>query len=283
MLVAACLACLLGPAPARALTPAEAQSLPVGDLARRVLGEVGRTVIAVDRPVLTRECGGPICPPVDPTIVARSDPPPPPLTNGMTFYQRPVPALGGLQPVWLCDTTAIDVFYRDAGDVGEIRLRHRYGLSSPPHRRTSPHGERDLAEESVACAKTTRIEDFFHAGDDSSAYKVSLASLLLAELASKPQPLPFPLVCHVMAGKSPNCSKAEDARAVAARLDIRQFFAVEQSPCAAVEDAGRRREETTCYRITMKAWNEQFMVEMNDSIEDPRIVRIVYDKGMSVY
>lgn len=106
----------------------QAQSLPVAELAHLVLGKVGSSVVAVDRPQWPLNCrGGGLCPFDVNEEEARG---PAPLTEGMTFYQRPEPARGGLQWTGLCSSTAIRVIYDSKGTPGTLTLTQRFGLSN---------------------------------------------------------------------------------------------------------------------------------------------------------
>lgn len=109
-------ALLLAAAPA--ITPQEAQSLPVADLAQRVLGEVAALVVDVERPKWP-VCIG-LCPSPDPRPEG-----PPPLTS-LTFYtQASATTEGG----WLgtCRATSIEVSFDRGGKVNRLVQRNTVG------------------------------------------------------------------------------------------------------------------------------------------------------------
>lgn len=103
---------------ASALTPQEAQTLPVAELAQRILGATGVTIVDVDRPKWL-VCVG-MCPPAEPHPEG-----PPPLTS-LTFYTR---ASASSEAGWLglCRATAVDVSFDKEGTVTRFNQRATVG------------------------------------------------------------------------------------------------------------------------------------------------------------
>lgn len=109
-------ALLLATAPT--LTPQEAQTLPVPELAARVLGAAGAIVVDVERPHF------PVCVGLCPPLLPHSDSPPP-LTS-LTLYTR---ASASSEADWLglCRATAIEVNFDKSGIVTSLDQRTTVG------------------------------------------------------------------------------------------------------------------------------------------------------------
>lgn len=106
------------PTPTLALLPQEAQTLPLVELAHRVLGATGAIVIDAERPHWP-VCTG-MCPPAQPHADG-----PPPLTS-LTFYTR---ASASNEAGWfgLCRATAVDVSFDKEGTVTSLNQRTTVG------------------------------------------------------------------------------------------------------------------------------------------------------------
>ena len=133
---------------AHALTPVEAQTLSIAELAKRVLGEAGSDMLDVDRPDW-----GPAPP-------NRFQPP----LNRLTFYGRAETA--GFFDNPICRATVVTLDFDQNGDVTGFQTETRYGLEGPID---PPQGSWSYDNTVQACAVVASTRSYFAAPNASAA------------------------------------------------------------------------------------------------------------------
>jgi hypothetical protein len=265
--------------PAGAITPEQAQTLPVGELARLVLGEAGALVVDVDRPKWPA-CDIMCSPPTE-----EQSRRPPPLGLGLTFYLSPTAASGMLdQWTGLCSVAMVGVSFDEQGRVTGIGQGRRWGVPNGLHRVGSKNPVKDfrarLASETEKCRSAADPRAFFVADAyETSAYRVVIAAKLFAEAAAKGGPLPFRLKCRSFADE---CGK-HSAETVASRFrpeHIRMAMQVDCSkPDLSLQSIGPRG----CYDVTLDTPGESLLLEVADGYSKLRIERVEYQHSTVVY
>lgn len=264
-------------APAQAITPEQAQTLPVAELARIVLGEAGVVAVDVDRPKwLTCEI---LCPPL--TEEQRKQPPP--LQLGLTFYTRMVSVRRSNEWRGLCSYDLISVAYDGSGKPSGIGKSSRWGAPHGMKRASVPTAENSEAPteaESEKCAAGTDPRTFF-AFDDvlgNGPYRVMVAAELFAEAAERDSPLPFRFECTSEYGKC----EGEGAREVAEKFRSANIASVEQVDCAEPHGKLSSFAPDACYTVQLKGEAESLFLELTGAFFEPRIRRIEYNR-VTVY
>jgi hypothetical protein len=179
--------------PAGAVTPRQVRELPLGELAKLVLGEAGAVVMDVDRPeqqTCMFGCG---------SLTEEQRAQAPLLGNVLTFYTRPFPG-GSLEWKGLCEVQLIGVHLDESGTVAGIRTDKRWGV---PHRMErasadlSPETSKArFAAEAEKCRTGPDVRTFFTADQGyDTAYRAAVAAQLLAEAAGGRSSLPFRFKC----------------------------------------------------------------------------------------
>ena len=248
--------------PCPAQTAQEAQSLPLPQLARLVLGEVGLTIIDVDRPSWLNHCGGPLCPPLSLEELRRRGPAP--LTEqGLTFYQRPVPTPGGLQWTGLCSSTAIHVFYEGKSRPGRVEVSKRFGFPESAKSVAAAGGpsRRDhFEEEAKACGAINSVQDFFYSDDETAAYRAALVSRLVARAVQSRKPLPFAFTCRVF---SEPCSGTKE---ITEHFRLQDIHGVSAQNCSTKPETGK--PAPSCYEISLGLGRtvDVSLVEQNEEV-----------------
>jgi hypothetical protein len=265
-------------APAAAITPEEAQSLPLAELARRVLGEAGGTIVEVDRP------RWPTCDIMCPPLTEEQSRRAPPLSHGLRFYQRPYAASLALNN-WtgLCGTTVVFVHYDESGEVTSFATGQRWGVPNGMERvtRTVPASDfmARFAEESAKC-QGADVRKFFTADDDSSALRVAIAAQLFAEAARRGGRLPFKLVCRSAYG---GCPPGGEAETVAEAFRPSRIAQLSQVDCDRPDEALTRFGPDGCYELTLDRPGESILVEVADAYSELKLKRVEYALAMVVY
>lgn len=266
----AALAAVFG-SPASAVTPEQAQSLPVSELARLVLGEAGALMVDVDRPTWPTTCRMVACPHY--TEEQRRQPPP--LSFGLTFYQRPF-AVSDIADRWtgMCGVVIVDVRFDDRGAVAGFDTRVSWGA---PHGIERVPAERKdhstrLAAANEKCRAAGDPRGFFVSDVDGSAYRVAIAARLFAEAAGRGTPLPFRFKCASYQGEC----EGGGAEAVAARFRPSNIAQARQVDCASPHLFLTSIGQAGCYRVMFKELGESLLVEVADAWSDLRIVRVEY-------
>lgn len=264
--------------PAAAITPEEAQTLPVAELARRVLGEAAANVIDVDRPKWpTCDIG---CPPL--TEDQRSQAPP--LHLGILFYQRPRAALNALYE-WtgLCATGLIFVGYDSNGRVSDLGTGERWGVPRGMRRIAHSTKPGELAErrasESARC-EGSDLRDYFAADNDVSALRIAVAAHLFAEAARRPGPLPFELSCRLEYG---DCAGRTAIDAVARAFRPTRISQVRQVNCANPNRLLSQAGPDGCYSVDLDSAGESLVVEIADAYSELKLRRVEYSRSDVVY
>jgi hypothetical protein len=275
---AGALALTLGSA-AGGVTPKQAQTLPVAELARLVLGEAGALVVDVDRPKW------PTCEIMCPPLTEEQLKQPPPLRLGLTFYLRPFAASGMLNK-WtgLCGVSHVFVSYGEHDELTGIGTGQRWGVPHGMERVTATAASQDfttrLAAETEKCRTGADSRAFFVAdGYDTSAYRVVIAAQLFAEAARRNAPLPFKFACKSYLGR------CEDggAETVAARFRPANISQVWQVDCAEPHHSLSSNGPNGCYDVMLKGEGENLLVEVADAHSQLKIKRVEYSHGMVVY
>jgi hypothetical protein len=263
--------------PAQAITPEQAQTLPVDELARIVLGEAGVVAVDVDRPKwLTCR----ICPPL--TEEQRKQPPP--LHLGLTFYTRIVSFPRSNEWRGLCSYDLISVAYDGSGKPSGIGKSSRWGAPHGMKRASVPTAENSeaLAEaESEKCAAGTDPRTFF-AFDDvlgNGPYRVLVAAELFAEAARRDSPLPFKFECTSEFGKC----EGEGPKELAERFRSANIASIEQVDCAEPHGKLSSFSSDACYAVQLKDDAESLFLELTGAFFEPLIKRIEYNRVTVVY
>jgi hypothetical protein len=277
-----CFLSLLGlAAPAAALTPEEAQTLPVPELAAKVLGEAGATVIDVDRP------RWPVCEGFCPTEDEGPRTQAPPLSLGLTFYQRPIAATGG-QNEWtgLCAVGIVGVQYDSEGKVQSFGSGIRYGVRGSMQRRASNPADfmKLQSADNAACAANADVRSYFIADDDVAAFRAALAFRMIADASRSPAPLPFALKCRSEIIRE--CNGQARSKSFLERLDVSAIASVFGVDCKDADSPLQRVAPDGCYEIGLRApmgQSESLILEVADAYAEMRIVRLEYRQGRVVY
>jgi hypothetical protein len=256
-------------APASAITPEQAQTLPVAELAKLVLGEAGALVVDVDRPKWhVCEFG---CEPLSQEQLKRA----PPLDR-LTFYTRP--ARGWSSERWsgLCEVDVIAVDFGKGAKVAGIKIHRRWTSPTGMQRAKKDVTEPDLPPGNDECSSVADARSFFEADDPVglTAFRVLVAAQLYDEAVERGTPLPFKFKCKSDYWECEN----KPAKAVAIRFSPVHISKAEQVDCA-----DRRRkissvEAGACYTVDLQL-GESLFVEVADALSDLRIKRVEYSHG----
>ena len=268
-------------APAGAVTPEQAQTLPVGELARLVLGEAGALAIDVDRPKW------PVCEMMCPTpaLTAEQLKQPPPLSAGLTFYLSPF-AASAMTDQWqgLCGVPMVGVSFDEQGQVTGIGAGQRWGV---PHgmartgadRRMTDFGSR-LAAATAECRNGADVRSFFSADNDTSALRAVIAAHLLGEAARDPARRTFKLVCQSYMSR---CEGAQGVEEVAAAIAPARIIQVYQVDCAHPNAMTLSLGPGGCYHLSLASPGEWAVVEVADAYSTLRLERVEYHLNHVVY
>lgn len=265
-------ALLVSAGPLSAITPQQAQSLPVAELARLVLGEAGALFVDVDRPTVP-PCGN-VCLPL--TDEERRVPP---LWLGMTFYQRSTAVSWRWPEVWtgLCTTPLVAVRFDGSGRVSGLSQEVRYGVPHGISRHSPVPSDRGVWEARQRDAETacqTRASPralLFVADESLSAHRAMVALHLFAEAARRPGPLPFRFQCWT---QLVDCATSELQRAhLAATLGPERVARVSQVDCNEPNHLLRSFGWTACYTIDLDEAGASVFVEVDEEGAGEIIIR----------
>jgi hypothetical protein len=256
-------------APASAITPEQAQTLPVAELAKLVLGEAGALVVDVDRPEWhTCEFS---CAPLTEEQLKR----PPPLQS-LTFYTRP--AAGWSSAKWrgLCRVDAIRVSFDGQGAVAGFDIRRRWTSPSGMQRAKADIMEAELPAENDKCRSGGDARTFFEADDmiGLTAFRVLVAARLYREAVERGVPLPFKFKCK----SDLWACEDEPAKAVAMRFWPIHISKVEQVDCADRRRRVSSTEAAACYTVALEL-GERLFLEVADAMTELRIKRLEYSRS----
>lgn len=264
-------------APAQAITPEQAQTLPVAELAKIVLGEAGVLAVDVDRPQWP-SC--PICPPM--TEEERKQTPP--LHLGLTFYTRIVSVPRSNEWRGLCGYDLISIAYDGSGKPSRIGKSPRWGAPHGMKRASTKVSLEDFEAftkvESEKCATGIDPRTFF-AFDDALAngpYRVMVAAEFFAEAAGRDSPLPFKFECTSEHGKCED----EGPKEVAERFRSANIASIAQVDCAEPDLKLSSFSSDACYTVQLKDDAERLFLELTGPFFEPRIKRIEYSR-VTVY
>lgn len=273
--------------PAGAITPEQAQTLPLDELARIVLGEAGANVVDVDRPKWPT-CGLPLmCSP-------ETDPPPgraPPLSLGLIFYQRPY-AVTLDREGWtgLCGTDMIHVAYDGDGRLARIVTGRAWGVPHAMKRvrpaAPQPDSETRVAAANAECQGGVEPRSYFTADNDESASRVAIAAQLLAEAALSRAPPAFKLKCDTYLPVEP-CQGREALELVASAIAPARITQVYQVDCASPHKTTLSFGPGGCYHLELDARRASVgasaLIEVEDSYSVLKLKRVEYSLSQVVY
>jgi hypothetical protein len=228
-------------APAHALTPQEAQTLPLAELARRALGDVGAQMVLVERS--RPSCGGSACP-------AEVTPGTPQWPTSLTFHARPLPA-GTAGPDTLCMSQTLFVLYDEEGAVrgpvisGSTFKAVRAAVDDRPGERAIEKMERAMRGQEQLCAGLSPA-DFFSAHDGEAARTALLAVRAIAAALANGDPRHIVANCTAPLVPGGGCRTA--ARSA---LDVQRISGVEEWPC--VWPAFKGLTGVKCYQIVLNS------------------------------
>lgn len=258
--------------PAGAVTPEQAQSLPVAELARMVLGEAGALAVDVDRPKW------PLCDIMCPTPTAEQLKQPPPLSAGLTFYLSPF-AASTMSGGWrgLCGVVVVGVSYDGQGEVTGIGTGYRWGVPRGMARteadeRPTGFGAR-LAAATAECRDGANVRSFFTADNDNSAVRAVVAAHLLGEAARDPARRTFKLSCRIYTSR---CEGAEGVEQVAAAIAPDRITQVFQVDCARPDEMTLSFGPDGCYELSLASPGESALVEVADTYSTLKLKRVEY-------
>lgn len=262
------------------VTPEQAQTMPVAELARAVLGPAGAAVVRVKRPVWP-ECGW-MCPPTTPAETEQRKRAPP-LTPGIAFYQRPVAASpAGSDWTGLCTSAVIHVGFDEANQVTGVRMSNWYGVPDGMVR-TSGNLDRDFAAAQNArdrkCAAWSTDKGFY-ADSEESAHRAAAAVTLFREVAPRARALGIKVRCGMLAG---DCTRKDQIVGVAALLSPARFGQVQQVRCADWCPAPVPATPDGCYSVYLTNDGESVLLQVADAHTKLRLVRVEYNQAQVVY
>lgn len=239
------------------ITPDEAQSLPVQELARRVLGDLGSAiVIDVDRP-----SWGPRPMPVAPV----SWPPPgPPKIEQLIFYGRP--HVTGSQ-FGLCGADVITVNYEEH-NVPRVLAQERYGVEYPLEKWPSTWS---YDQSDRVCKAARDVKQYFPAPDGESAYEIARQFSFIAR-AARSGTLPFRVACTGLVEACKTRSKK-----LLASLSTQEIADAKEINCP----SGTRRYGT-CFELKVCGPNNIYNHDCDGSYRNITIVGSDYLKSLSI-
>ena len=211
-------------AAAPALTAQEAQTLPVREIAQRVLGAAGALVIDVERPRWP-SCVG-LCPP------QRSTPEGPPPVKTLTLYTR---ASATTEAGWLglCRATAIDVSFDENGAITGLQQSTTVGwLGELTRERTgsatagASASSIQYAEFEARCGALATTRSFVRAFGALDGERALIAVALIHNSMATGGPIR--VTCTIdLIGRQP-CGTASDLRALADDVTVAKISGIEQ-------------------------------------------------------
>ena len=275
------LAGVLAQATAPALTPEQAQTMPTAQLARVVLGEAGATVVRVERPIW-HDCAG-FCPTLTEEEVERRKGPPP-LSDGLLFFQRPTAVLSA-QSSWsgLCSSTVIGVGYDEDGKVTGVRTDERYGV---PERMTPPDAEAasDYGARREAlnrgCAERWSTEGGFLADGENTAYRAAAATALFERQAPRARQHGIQVKCLSSGGI---CGTPEQNEEIAALIAPARISMARQVSCTGDHKPVVLVGPDACYHLDLAQPGESAFLEIADAYGDIKLRRVEYSQLQMVY
>ena len=158
------LAVLLASAnPVEALNLKEAQTLPLPQLARLVLGDVGAMMVDVDRP-----------------------------PNKLTFYQRPTPSEVSFGS-WtgMCQSMVVEPHYDQHWILTRFSTSYRYSAPFGMRKKSSSDSAKSSTKTGVACQQAKDSRYFFEASEPLSAFRALAGLQMFEDAAQERNPLPF--------------------------------------------------------------------------------------------
>lgn len=209
-------------ASAPVLTAQEAQTLPVAEIAARVLGAAGAVVVDVERPTWPT-CYG-LCPPPTPKPEG-----PPPLAH-LVFYTR---ATASAWAGWagLCAASRIEVTFDPAGQVTAVEQVGTIGSAGalvPLPDATAAVATQDAAMQ-VRCRSLATTAAFFRAPDRLAAWRAAIAIELVHAAMLRPGGLKVGCKSYDI-GITQDCGSPEQLADFAERVTIAHVGDVDPDP-----------------------------------------------------
>lgn len=274
----------LPPFPAAALTAEEARDLPLPDLARVVLGDLGATIVRIDRPAWPR-CGGmcPIPTPEEAERTKRGDPAPP--RYGMAFYQRPEAIDTADDWSGACLSIVINVDFDDTGHVKAFRSSTVYGFvdedARVPVAPVSKGPGVFLAvreQRNRACATRWSIARHFHADSLTTAAHVAMAARQLALHGANSQGGTITVSCSFLWSQNNRCTPEQ----IAELASPFTFGYAREAPCP-VRPRPARRGVRLCYDVSLDRDGESLFIETTPEAGGIRLTGASYTQARVVY
>jgi hypothetical protein len=207
------------------LTLREAQTLPVDELAHRILGAAGSLVYDLDRPDW-----GP-CPILVGRCRLKWPPDAPPPLDQLVFYGRAFAT--GFKG--LCRSNLIVVELGDSGSITNLSSVTRYGMES-----TIQTVRKQKSAE--VCANSNDVRFYFEAVDALSAFNGIRFVSEIMRASSLNTKVPYKIKCTFSRG--PRCV---NTRSILQELDVREIAKFEAVDCAT-----EIPNFPDCYKITFQ-------------------------------
>ena len=239
---------LLALAAAVALTPAEAQTLPVAELARRVLGAAGTLVVDVARPSWP-QCVG-LCAPQPPHVQGE----PPPLRT-LTFYTGAV-ATGDANWLGLCRATAIDVTFDATGAVTGLDQRATVGWLGALTRQAQGSGPAAIttisaqyAQVDARCRALPTTGNFISTNWPLDGVRALIAVSLIHDSMASPGVIR--VTCSIDLGHPEPCGTPADLAALAGDVAVDRITGIERVDANTGYFVTGGPADSGCYRVSL--------------------------------
>ncbi len=264
------------------LTPQEAQSLPIPELAQRVLGAAGTVVTDVDRPRWPA-CVG-FCPPPAPHPNG-----PPPLTT-LTFYTR---ASASSEAGWLglCRATAIDVSFDKSGAVTGLNQRPTVGWLGALTRTRTGNGPAGVAAMSAQfsdfearCRILPTTKHFVSAFDPLDGERAFIAVSLIHDSMMKGGPIRITCAIDLFAHQP--CGTAVDLRGLAEDVSVEKITGLEQVDPSTGQFVTGGTVDKGCYDIRLAqpfGSSDQINICVRVSLDSLTVTRAAFSRSRVVY
>jgi hypothetical protein len=247
--------------PADALTLREAQTLPLPQLARVVLGDVGAMMVDVDRP-----------------------------PNKLTFYQRPTEVSDG-DWTGMCQSMVVEPYYDQHWVLTRFSTSYRY--SAPFGMRKKPIAVlmTSSTETRFDCQEAKDAKAFFEASEPLSALRALIGLQIFRDATQNANPLPFTFSCRREYLSPQDCTNKEGAQELAKHIDLHQIYRVDAVSCKAGFDDGTVQPYArhVCYSVRLKPPAVDYFIEMDaanpsdSSSTDEKLVSLRYTEARFVY
>lgn len=247
------------------ITPREAQTLSVAELATRALGPAGAIMIAVDRPTWPGPSAG------------KGDPP----VRSLTFYQHPQASYAGEGWEGLCGSLAITVFFGAAPSVTSLETHNVYSVAGDMRRvKPLPSPEED-AEAGHACSVISIGTDRFYAESRTDAATTAIALSVLRHAKRGSKGWPFDYRCRDFTG---DCSATKRPADIANIYADGEWEVRTDAPwCSHPPPGGNVRSQCIALRKTNGCFSVSTLyLQVERRRDDVVISRARYEDGQIV-